>query len=261
MPQGTFHIGLLPTQAKRRIDHHCDVSRPISALLSKALGIPHDYVVDIPATAPPNPSFPPPSCSQKRPASSPPSSPSLRANKEKEGIPASNSIDSHAVHPPKIRKEQTCQNNMVKQKEADFSPQSHVPNKAIRVLCLVFEPNAVNCSSRRRNCDSLVSGASRRAFQVRVPRYEVATAIDLQGIQMSACIQDWAEQPSKDGRRWQTGADSKLTYPYAAKTTRQGGMQIIHQVVIQSPKWDVRAVRDSWCREATRRARHTWRLT
>ncbi|KAJ7780663.1 hypothetical protein DFH07DRAFT_765179 [Mycena maculata] len=78
---------------------------------------------------------------------------------------------------------------------------SRVPNKAIRVLCLVLEPNAVNCSGRRRNCDSLVSGASRRAFQVRVPRYEVATAIDLQGIQMSACIQDWAEQPSKDGRR------------------------------------------------------------
>ncbi|KAJ6603056.1 hypothetical protein B0H10DRAFT_2079922, partial [Mycena sp. CBHHK59/15] len=76
----------------------------ISSAEQQALGIPHDDVIDIPATAPPNPSFPPPSRGQKRPASSPPSSPSRRANKENEGITASNSIDSHAVHPPKIRK-------------------------------------------------------------------------------------------------------------------------------------------------------------
>ncbi|KAJ6630146.1 hypothetical protein B0H10DRAFT_2362255 [Mycena sp. CBHHK59/15] len=76
----------------------------ISSAEQQALGIPHDDVIDIPATAPPNPSFPPPSHGQKQPASSPPSSPSRRANKENEGITASNSIDSHAVHPPKIRK-------------------------------------------------------------------------------------------------------------------------------------------------------------
>ncbi|KAJ7502158.1 hypothetical protein B0H11DRAFT_2365461 [Mycena galericulata] len=76
----------------------------ISSAEQQALGIPHDDVIDIPATAPPNPSFPPPSRGQKRPASSPPSSPSRRTNKENEGIPASNSIDSHAVHSPKIRK-------------------------------------------------------------------------------------------------------------------------------------------------------------
>ncbi|KAJ7485045.1 hypothetical protein B0H11DRAFT_1914038 [Mycena galericulata] len=76
----------------------------ISSAEQQALGIPHDDVIDIPATAPPNPSFPPPSRGQKRPASSSPSSPSRRADKENEGIPASNSIDPHVVHPPKIRK-------------------------------------------------------------------------------------------------------------------------------------------------------------
>ncbi|KAJ7879580.1 hypothetical protein B0H14DRAFT_2566752 [Mycena olivaceomarginata] len=44
---------------------------------------------------------PPPSRGRKQPASSPPNSPSRRANKENEGIPA---IDSRAVRPPKIRK-------------------------------------------------------------------------------------------------------------------------------------------------------------
>ncbi|KAJ7488703.1 hypothetical protein B0H11DRAFT_2191876 [Mycena galericulata] len=71
----------------------------ISSAEQQALGIPHDDVIDIH-----NPSFRPPSRGQKRPASSPPSLPSRRANKENEGIPASNSIDSHAVQPPKIRK-------------------------------------------------------------------------------------------------------------------------------------------------------------
>ncbi|KAJ7027874.1 hypothetical protein C8F04DRAFT_1292136 [Mycena alexandri] len=77
----------------------------ISAAEQEALGIPRDDVIDIPATAPPIPSLPPPSRGQKRPAPSPPSSPSRRANKENKGIPASNSnTDLRAARPPKIRK-------------------------------------------------------------------------------------------------------------------------------------------------------------
>ncbi|KAJ7020557.1 hypothetical protein C8F04DRAFT_1241929 [Mycena alexandri] len=77
----------------------------IGAAEQEALGIPRDNVIGIPATAPPLPSLPPPSRGQKRPAPSPPSSPSRRANKENEGIPASNSnTDLRAARPPKIRK-------------------------------------------------------------------------------------------------------------------------------------------------------------
>ncbi|KAJ6530890.1 hypothetical protein B0H10DRAFT_2004798 [Mycena sp. CBHHK59/15] len=77
----------------------------VSSAEQEALGIPRGDVIDILAAAPPNPSIPPPSRGQKRPAASPPNSPSRRANKENEWNPASNpSSDSRTPRPTKIRK-------------------------------------------------------------------------------------------------------------------------------------------------------------
>ncbi|KAJ6614600.1 hypothetical protein B0H10DRAFT_1950574 [Mycena sp. CBHHK59/15] len=77
----------------------------ISSAKQEVLGIPRANVIDIPAlaSAPPNlPTFPPHIQSHKRPALSPPSSPSRSANKENERVATSSS--GSMVRASKVRK-------------------------------------------------------------------------------------------------------------------------------------------------------------
>ncbi|KAJ7022129.1 hypothetical protein C8F04DRAFT_1402565 [Mycena alexandri] len=74
----------------------------ISSAEREALGVPLANIIRLPAAAPPNPVFPPPSHGQKRPASSPPSSPSRRSNKEND-TPKSD-VDSRTERASKVPK-------------------------------------------------------------------------------------------------------------------------------------------------------------